>query len=201
MNKRMTGFGVLMKRVVASVAIAVGAMTLTGCFAPSPYAYRDNWAFRQNAVPQYFSDFDAFYIHTKQVGETDWMEKAKAVEMYDIVKHTIQEPLGKKVRVFAPCVRESHAVEDAVAALDYYLDTYHDKGRFFVVLVDGRDSAFVEQFQEQASGLLKTGNGFIGSMSRDKLCLDHEATTSLWSAVRRRRMRSTWHVKSVPEVF
>ena len=35
---------------------------LMGCKSISPYDYGTNWLIRENDIPQYYSDFDLFYI-------------------------------------------------------------------------------------------------------------------------------------------
>lgn len=193
--------GMSRSRLLSVLSVCAIALALSGCFGLSPYTWRDNWVIRQNDVPQYFADYDIFYVYAPRTDEAGWLERQPAIEMYDSVKRRVQEPFGKKVRVFCPCLRESEAVEDAVDALAFYLNTYHDPGRSFIVMIEGRDADFRARFRDEASGSLKPKVGCIGIADRDELVVDSDFVMRVGNAVRRRKIRATWNVASEAEVF
>ncbi len=167
-------------------------VVLAGCGTP-PYEFRDNWAFRQNSVPQYFARYDVFYIYPKRFDEADWFDREVAIFLYDDVKHRIQGVFGKKVRVFSPLVHESKAAEECAEALEYYLDHYHDPQRPFIVLVEGRDDDFVEEFRDEASGVLKAKKGLVAFARTNDFSAETTWVESFSAAVRRRRILISWN--------
>lgn len=177
-------------RKVLATAVLVAAVV--GCSSVRPYESRASWVLRQNAVPQYFATYDVFYVYPAQSEESVWMSKAGASTLYDDAKHRLCEVLGKKVRVFSPCVRESAAVQDTAEALRHYLVSYHDEGRPFQVVVEGRDEAFVEALRKEMGKKFSAKNGFIALHREDRFDFGPELTRKLSDEVRQRAMCLTW---------
>ena len=133
------------------VAMAVGC-------AHQPYVHVDTWLMRDNAVPQYFAKYDVFFIHR---ASSDWeLHNSRMVALYDYLKLRVKEPFGRKVRVFAPLLHDDVAVEESELALSLYLDTFHDDGRPYAVLIEGRDEKFVTNFIDACESKMDRKNGF-----------------------------------------
>lgn len=180
---------ILWRKVLTAVALTVAVV---GCSSVRPYASRSSWVMRQNAVPQYFAAYDVFYVYPVQPEESVWASKAGATALYDDVKQRACGALGKRVRVFAPCVRESAAATDAAEALAHYLKSYHDAERPFHVLLEGRDEAFEAAFRKEAGKKLSEGTGFVSLQSAERFEFGPELTLQLSEAVRQRALTKTW---------
>lgn len=177
------------RKVLATVALVAAVV---GCSSVRPYESRASWVMRQNAVPQYFATYDVFYVYPAQNEETVWVSKAGATALYDDVKQRLCGTLGKKVRVFAPCLRESMAVVDAAESLRYYLANYHDAGRPFHVLIEGRDEAFAAAFQKEAGKRVTSKYGCVSLRSEERFDFGSKLTLELSEEVRQRALSLTW---------
>ena len=60
-----------MKKFITVLTAAVAVFMLAGCSSASPYDYGTNWLIRENDVPQYYSEFDLFYIGKAPAGYGD----------------------------------------------------------------------------------------------------------------------------------
>ena len=146
-----------MKKLLYGLFIAAGTVLIfCGCAIDSPYDYGDNWLIRENDIPLYYSTFDLFYI-------------GKAPADYG-VSHDVQfnwahthtnDIFGRGVRVFSPKVPQAD-VENVTAALEYYLDHFHQKGHPFVLLAEGKAAELLYQAMRKCSGIT-VDNGFIAA--------------------------------------
>ena len=64
-----------MKKYLSIFSAAVTFLLFCGCSSISPYDYADNWLIRENDIPQYYSQFDLFYIGKAPAGYGDTHDK------------------------------------------------------------------------------------------------------------------------------
>lgn len=147
-----------MRRIAHGAAVAVMlAVLATGCIY-QPYGDVHTWLMRDNAIPQYFANYDIFFVHRAGF---DWeIHDTRVVALYDSLKMNVKEPFGRHVRVFAPLLHDDVDIQESELALGYYLDTFHDDGRPFVIFVEGRDANFVTNFFDACESMLNRENGY-----------------------------------------
>ena len=143
-----------------SGAIVVLAMVVSGCSSISPYDYADNWLIRENDIPQYYSTFDLFYIGEAPAIYGDTHE----VQLNWVKTHT-NDIFGNRVRVFAPAAYPWNE-EKAIAALQYYLDHFHQEGHPFVLMAEGKFADLLYQAIRENAKVIPE-NGFIAAYLPD----------------------------------
>ena len=170
-----------------------------GCSSPSPYEHRNNWVVRDNATPQYFADYDVFLLFTPKPERYDFANKEAISSLYDELYGNFVTNFGKKVRIFSPLLRQGSEINDAGLAIEQYLDHYHDPGRHYVILIEGRDAAFEREFRGELAKYLKPKYGFTLLKSEDKFNIDSNFTVRVGNAVYRRKIKATWGVDNLEE--
>lgn len=149
-----------MKKYLSIISAAVTFLLFCGCSSLSPYDYADNWLIRENDIPQYYSQFDLFYIGKAPAGYGDTHEI-----QFNWTKTHTNDIFGRGVRVFAPKINTPTA-ENLSAALQYYLDNFHQPGHPFVLLAEGKAADLLYAAMQKTDGLT-TQNGFIAAYLPD----------------------------------
>ena len=149
-----------MKKYLSIFSAAVTFLLFCGCSSISPYDYADNWLIRENDIPQYYSQFDLFYIGKAPAGYGDTHEI-----QFNWTKTHTNDIFGRGVRVFAPKINVPTA-ENLSAALKYYLDNFHQAGHPFVLLAEGKAADLLYAAMQKTDGLTTT-NGFIAAYLPD----------------------------------
>lgn len=139
---------------------AAAFILLLFCGCASPYDYADNWLIRENDIPQYYSQFDLFYIGKAPAdyGDTHDIQ-------FNWTKTHTNDIFGRGVRVFAPKIKNPDA-ENVADALKYYLSSFHQSGHPFVLLAEGKAADLLYAAMEKVSGLT-VSNGFIAAYLPD----------------------------------
>ncbi len=149
-----------MKKVFCLFAVAIAVLIFTGCTSTSPYDYGTNWLIRENDIPQYYSKFDLFYIGKAPVGYGDTHDI-----QFNWTKTHTNDIFGRGVRVFAPEI-QTPDVKNVTAALEYYLENFHEDGHPFVLLAEGRGADLLYQAMQNVEGIC-VKNGFIAAYLPD----------------------------------
>ncbi len=149
-----------MRKVFFWLLAIAAVLSFTGCFSTSPYSYGTNWLIRENDVPQYHSRFDLFYIGKAPAGYGDTHDI-----QFNWTKTHTNDIFGYGVRVFAPEI-STPDVDNVTAALEYYLDNFHEKGHPFILLAEGRAADLLYAAMKKVSGLT-VKNGFIAAYLPD----------------------------------
>ena len=133
---------------------------LSGCASTSPYDYGINWLIRENDIPQYYSKFDLFYIGKAPKGYGDTHDI-----QFNWTKTHTNDIFGRGVRVFAPEI-QTPDVENVSAALEYYLEKFHEPGHPFVLLAEGKAADLLYEAMQKVDDLT-VKNGFIAAYLPD----------------------------------
>lgn len=150
-----------MKKLFYLLVAAAGLLAFAaGCSSASPYDYGTNWLIRENDVPLYHSNFDLFYIGKAPAGYGD----SHDIQFNWTKTHT-NDIFGHGVRVFAPEIAVPD-VENVSAALEYYLERFHEPGHPFVLLAEGKAADLLYAAMQKVSGLT-VKNGFIAAYLPD----------------------------------
>ena len=149
-----------MRKIFFGLFAIAAILSFAGCSSTSPYSYGNNWLIRENDVPQYHSKFDLFYIGKAPAGYGDTHD----IQFNWSKTHT-NDIFGSGVRVFVPEI-SSPDVNNVTAALEYYLDNFHEKGHPFVLLAEGRAADLLYAAMKKVSGLT-VKNGFIAAYLPD----------------------------------
>ena len=147
-----------MKRLFYLLTAAILVLTLAGC--ASPYDYGTNWLIRENDIPQYYSKFDLFYIGKAPDGYGDTHDI-----QFNWTKTHTNDIFGRGVRVFAPEIQKP-SIKNVTAALEYYLDNFHEPGHPFVLLAEGKAADLLYEAMQNVSGMT-VRNGFIAAYLPD----------------------------------
>ena len=149
-----------MKKCFLLLAAAVVTVTFSGCSSTSPYDYGTNWLIRENDIPQYYSKFDLFYIGKAPAdyGDTHDIQ-------FNWAKTHTNDIFGRGVRVFAPEIPNPD-VDNVTAALEYYLENFHEPGHPFVLLAEGKAADLLYQAMQNVNGIT-VKNGFIAAYLPD----------------------------------
>lgn len=149
-----------MKKYLSIISAAVTLLLFCGCSSLSPYDYADNWLIRENDIPQYYSQFDLFYIGKAPAGYGDTHEI-----QFNWTKTHTNDIFGRGVRVFAPKINVPTA-ENLSAALKYYLNNFHQPGHPFVLLAEGKAADLLYGAMQKTDDIT-TKNGFIAAYLPD----------------------------------
>ena len=149
-----------MKNFFYLLTVAAALLTFAGCATTSPYDYGSNWLIRENDSPQYYSKFDLFYIGKAPAGYGDTHDI-----QFNWTKTHTNDIFGRGVRVFAPEIQIPD-VENVTAALEYYLDNFHESGHPFVLLAEGNAANLLYQAMQKVSGMT-VKNGFVAAYLPD----------------------------------
>ena len=149
-----------MKKLFYWLTVAITVLGLSGCSSPSPYDYGSNWLIRENDIPQYYSQFDLFYIGKAPDGYGDTHDI-----QFNWTKTHTNDIFGRGVRVFAPEIA-SPDVNNVTAALQYYLDNFHKPGHPFVLLAEGNAADLLYAAMKKVDSLT-VKNGFIAAYLPD----------------------------------
>ena len=149
-----------MKKLLLLLTAAAVVFTVWGCSFSSPYDYGTNWLLRENDIPQYYSQFDLFYIGKAPAGYGDTHDI-----QFNWTKTHTNDIFGRGVRVFAPEIQQPD-VKNVTEALEYYLDNFHKPGHPFVLLAEGKAADLLYQAMRKTGGLT-VKNGFIAAYLPD----------------------------------
>ena len=149
-----------MKKLFYLMALAAAVFTWSGCSSTSPYDYGSNWLIRENDIPQYYSQFDLFYIGKAPDGYGDTHDI-----QFNWTKTHTNDIFGRGVRVFAPEIA-SPDESNVTDALEYYLENFHEDGHPFVLLAEGKGADLLYAAMKKVSGLT-VKNGFIAAYLPD----------------------------------
>lgn len=149
-----------MKKLFYLLTTAVTLLTFAGCSSTSPYDYGTNWLIRENDIPQYYSKFDLFYIGKAPAGYGDTHDI-----QFNWTKTHTNDIFGRGVRVFAPEI-QTPDVKNVSAALEYYLDKFHEPGHPFVLLAEGKAADLLYKAMQNTDGI-NVKNGFIAAYLPD----------------------------------
>ena len=149
-----------MKKMLFLFTAAIALLSFSGCSTVSPYDYADNWLIRENDIPQYYSQFDLFYVGKAPAGYGDTHDV-----QFNWTKTHTNDIFGRGVRVFAPEIKTPDA-KNIAEALQYYLDTFHKEGHPFVLLAEGAAADLLYAAMQKVSGLT-VKNGFIAAYLPD----------------------------------
>jgi hypothetical protein len=151
-----------MNKVLCLFAAAFALLSFSGCSTVSPYDYADNWLIRENDIPQYYSQFDLFYIGKAPAGYGDTHDI-----QFNWTKTHTNDIFGRGVRVFAPKIHTPNK-ENVAEALQYYMDTFHKDGHPFVLLAEGNAADLLYAAMRKVSGIT-VKNGFIAAYLPDMM--------------------------------
>ncbi len=151
-----------MKKVLCLLAAVSALLSFSGCSSVSPYDYADNWLIRENDIPQYYSQFDLFYIGKApaEYGDTHDIQ-------FNWTKTHTNDIFGRGIRVFAPQIKTADAGSVA-EALQYYMDFFHQEGHPFVLLAEGKAADLLYAAMQKVSGMT-VENGFIAAYLPDMM--------------------------------
>ncbi|MBR2509953.1 MAG: DUF3089 domain-containing protein [Lentisphaeria bacterium] len=149
-----------MKKFLYLLNLLALVMLFAGCMSSSPYDLGTNWLIRENDIPQYYSKFDLFYIGKAPAGYGDTHDI-----QFNWTKTHTNDIFGRGVRVFAPEIQNPD-VKNVTAALEYYLENFHEKGHPFILLAEGREADLLYQAMQKVSGLT-VKNGFVAAYLPD----------------------------------
>ena len=185
-----------MENIFKTTVIAAAAVVLWcgGCHTATPYEHRDGWIYRDNDIPQYAADFDLVYLTEPRIDGYQFDEKESMIRLFDYVKKGIAKPFGHKVRVFAPLIRKEREVLDAAEAIRYYRRHFCDRGRFFLVLINGRDPSFELALRQELGEVLKPADGFLLMHCETVLPDGKQLARRAYAAQNRRRTQLIWCV-------
>lgn len=194
-----------MKNRLVGVFLACGGLALAfaaGCSSPSPYAARDSWAIRQNAIPQYATKYDVLYFYPELV---DWRVGGNALAIHDEAAKKLAvfenrktaRDYDRKARLFVPFVHPDTREDDIEESIRFYLGHYHDPGRPFVVAAEGESVETVTNVIRRMSGWfgsLKKEDGLVASfLSPDQpLPFDQDLVSMASRMVLSRFYEQTW---------
>ena len=149
-----------MKKMLFVFSAMLALLSFCGCSTASPYDYADNWLIRENDIPQYYSQFDLFYLGKApaEYGDTHDIQ-------FNWTKTHTNDIFGRGVRVFAPEI-QSPDVKSVAEALQYYLDRFHREGHPFVLLAEGPNADLLYAAMQEVSGIT-VKNGFIAAYLPD----------------------------------
>ena len=149
-----------MRKLFCLSGAAIILWFCAGCTMSSPYDYGSNWLIRENDIPQYHSKFDLFYIGKAPAdyGDTHDIQ-------FNWAKTHTNDIFGSGVRVFAPEI-QTPDVDNVTAALNYFLDNFHQDGHPFVLLAEGKAADLLYQAMMKAGGVT-VKNGFIAAYLPD----------------------------------
>lgn len=146
--------------LTAATATAVALLCSAGCSTVSPYDYADNWLIRENDIPQFHATYDLFYLGEAPTGYGNTRR-----DCFNWAKTHTSDTFGNRVRVFAPRISNPD-VKKTVAALQYYLDHFHQKNHPFILLAEGKFADLIYQAMRKVSGL-SVENGFVAAYLPD----------------------------------
>lgn len=181
-------------RLALGAALAFGVAA--GCSSPpSPYRSVANWAIRQNAVPSYFAAYDVLFIYPYVLCSADRgadapSDRAAAAALHDCASFLTEEVFGRTARVFAPVVHRTAparfaaaaasadgvealraaaapSVRETVEAIRFYLKTYHEKGRPYVLLGHGQGAFCLYEALRRLDGEIAPEDGFVAAYLPD----------------------------------
>ena len=145
--------------VLAAFAAALAAAGACRSYT-SPYDYVENWLLREDPVLPSVIHCDVIYLAGEPYGGSE--------DIHDMYAHAAAAVgngrFGGVARVFAPLVSRP---EDLDAAIEWYLDKHHEKGRAFVFIGEGRAGALLRSCEEKRGGWLRA-RGLCGSFYSDE---------------------------------
>ena len=149
-----------MKKFFYVVTVLASVLFLAGCSTASPFDYGSNWLIRENDIPQYYSKFDLFYVGKApaEYGDTHDIQ-------FNWTKTHTNDIFGRGVRVFAPEI-SAPDVDNVSAALEYYLENFHENGHPFVLLAEGDSADLLYAAMRKVDGIT-VKNGFIAAYLPD----------------------------------
>ncbi len=170
------------------ILAVIVALFLGGCSTPSPYSYVANWSIRQNAVPSYFAEYDVLFFYPCISRSADRWPDLPADHTaysyaYEFTKFMTQDVFGRKARVFAPIVHrtdddvfgalavsnvESYVesasareIDEAVEAIEYYLDNYHEEGHPYILIGHGQGAVLLYEAIKRLAGVVRPDDGCV----------------------------------------
>ncbi|MBE6405016.1 MAG: DUF3089 domain-containing protein [Lentisphaerae bacterium] len=149
-----------MKKLFYLLTAAFSMLAFSGCSSVSPYDYGTNWLIRENDIPQYYSKFDLFYIGKAPKGYGDTHDI-----QFNWTKTHTNDIFGRGVRVFAPEIQTPDE-KNVAAALEYYLEKFHEPGHPFVLLAEGKAADLLYAAMLNVDGIT-VDNGFIAAYLPD----------------------------------
>ena len=149
-----------MKKLFYLLISIITVGVFSGCSFVSPYDYGTNWLIRENDIPQYYSKFDLFYIGKAPAGYGDTHDI-----QFNWTKTHTNDIFGLGVRVFAPEIQEPD-VKNVTAALEYYIENFHQPGHPFILLAEGKAADLLYDAMRKIGGLT-VKNGFIAAYLPD----------------------------------
>lgn len=160
-------------------AALTAALVASGC-AASLYDDAGNWAMQDSDSPEFFSEYDVFYLYPSMLERTDdgylnWLREGVRGEVRRTVQRLLAKQFGPRVRLFSPFVpqldQESYRKLLKSAAMQDKVDWTKTSLRSAIACaVEALEHCMERKSPDQPLVLLGHGQGALILYEAMKLC-------------------------------